>query len=283
MSMIPHLEMHYGTFLPKGGMHAITESLYTLALKYGIHFELNSPVKKILEKNGNAYGVRLDDKEVYGDIIVSNMDIFATYQNLMDDMPAPQRILEQERSSSALIFYWGLDKKFPRLDLHNIFFSANYQKEFTAIFDRHDLSEDPTVYINITSKHEKGDAPPEGENWFVMVNAPGNIGQNWNEIIPLVRKNVIDKIGRMLNTDIENHIVTEEILDPVGIEQRTRSHRGSLYGASSNNKFAAFLRHPNFSSKIKNLYFCGGSVHPGGGIPLCLLSAKIVSDLIPEA
>jgi diapolycopene oxygenase len=66
------------------------------------------------------------------------------------------------------------------------------------------------------------------------------------------------------------------------IEEQTSSHLGALYGSSSNNPMAAFLRHPNFSSKIKNLYFCGGSVHPGGGIPLCLLSAKIATDLIPE-
>jgi len=71
-------------------------------------------------------------------------------------------------------------------------------------------------------------------------------------------------------------------LDPRTIESKTKSHRGSLYGASSNSKFAAFLRHPNFTSKIKGLYFCGGSVHPGGGIPLSLLSAKIVSDLIDK-
>ncbi|WP_373018756.1 phytoene desaturase family protein, partial [Muriicola sp.] len=82
--------------------------------------------------------------------------------------------------------------------------------------------------------------------------------------------------------DIESRIVTEHILDPIGIENNTSSYRGALYGAASNSKFAAFLRHPNFSRRLENLYFCGGSVHPGGGIPLCLLSARIVSDLVPQ-
>ena len=81
---------------------------------------------------------------------------------------------------------------------------------------------------------------------------------------------------------MESLIETESVLDPITIETKTSSHQGSLYGASSNSKFSAFLRHPNFSSDIKNLYFCGGSVHPGGGIPLCMLSAKIVNDLIPS-
>ena len=80
----------------------------------------------------------------------------------------------------------------------------------------------------------------------------------------------------------QQYIKIEDVLDPYLIEQRTSSSGGSLYGNSSNNKYAAFLRHANESSKIKNMYFCGGSVHPGGGIPLGLLSAKIVSEMISE-
>ena len=113
-----------------------------------------------------------------------------------------------------------------------------------------------------------------------MVNAPGNTNQDWDEIIQRTRTNIIHKLSRQLGLDITSLIVTESILDPRSIESRTQSYQGSLYGAASNNQFAAFLRHPNFSNKIKNLYFCGGSVHPGGGIPLCLLSAKITSELI---
>ncbi|MEJ7682648.1 MAG: hypothetical protein WKG06_33285 [Segetibacter sp.] len=64
------------------------------------------------------------------------------------------------------------------------------------------------------------------------------------------------------------------------IEQQTSSFMGALYGTSSNSRFAAFLRHPNFSSTVKGLYFAGGTVHPGGGILLCLKSAKLVSELI---
>ena len=84
----------------------------------------------------------------------------------------------------------------------------------------------------------------------------------------------------MLKTDIKQYIEKEKIYTPINLENNTQSYLGSLYGSSSNNKMSAFLRHPNFSNDILNLYFCGGSVHPGGGIPLCLLSAKIVSNLI---
>jgi phytoene dehydrogenase-like protein len=83
-----------------------------------------------------------------------------------------------------------------------------------------------------------------------------------------------------LKTDIGPLIESEMIFDPRVIENRTSSAFGAIYGNSSNNKFAAFLRHANFSKDIKNLYFCGGSVHPGPSIPLCLLSAKITTGLI---
>ncbi len=87
----------------------------------------------------------------------------------------------------------------------------------------------------------------------------------------------------MLGVDLEPLIETEDTLTPAGIEFKTDSYMGSLYGTSSNSKWAAFLRHPNFNTGIKGLYFTGGSVHPGGGIPLCMKSAKIVSELIRES
>lgn len=282
MSMIPHLEMEYGTFFPHGGMHQISMSLYRLALDVGVQFHFNEKAQKITVQGQRATGVTTDLKNYISDCIVSNMDIFPTYKNLLKDQKAPEKTLAQERSSSALIFYWGIKKEFPELDLHNIFFSASYEQEFNAIFKERTLLDDPTVYINITSKENPSDAPSGHENWFVMINSPGNYGQDWEAIKQKAKKNIITKLNRILNINLEALITTEQILDPVGIESNTSSYRGALYGAASNNKFAAFLRHPNFSRSIKNLYFCGGSVHPGGGIPLCLLSAKIVADLVPN-
>lgn len=282
MSMIPHLEMHYGTFLPKGGMHEITKSLYRFAKQQGVDFRLNSPVSEIVHENGIAKGVKTENEVMTADVLVSNMDIFSTYKTLLKNLPHPNRILRQERSSSALIFYWGVQKQFPELDLHNILFSDEYEAEFDAIFKQKTLFNDPTIYINVTSKEEKTDAPEGCENWFVMINAPGNFGQDWETLKKQAKRHIIQKINRRLGIDLESLIIAEEVLDPIGIESKTSSHRGALYGAASNSQFAAFLRHPNFSKQLKNLYFCGGSVHPGGGIPLCLFSAKIVSDLVPN-
>jgi len=283
MSMIPHLEHGIGAGLPKGGMYAITESLVKLAKELGVAFHLGQQVDRILVEEKRATGIVVDGESISAELVVCNADVVPAYRNLLPDQKAPEKILAQERSSSALIFYWGVDRQFPELDLHNILFSKDYAAEFKAIFQNQTVGDDPTIYINITSKYEPGDAPKGMENWFVMVNVPCNQGQDWEALRMATRANVLRKIRDMLGVDLKPHIVTEDFLDPIRIESRTGSYRGALYGASSNDRMAAFFRHPNFSRRIKDLYFCGGSVHPGGGIPLCLLSAKIVSDLTGPA
>lgn len=282
MSMIPHLEHNVGTFYPKGGLHSVTQALYKLAQDEGVQFHFCRKAEKINVKNGRATGIRVQNKPLHYDVVVSNMDVMPTYRKLLSEQPAPEKTLRQPRSSSALIFYWGIKKEFPQLDLHNIFFSEDYREEFEQIFKDGKVYHDPTIYVNISSKRDKNDAPAGSENWFTMINVPGNTGQDWDTLIKEVRTNTLAKLQRILKVKVEDYIECEEILDPRLIEAKTQSYQGSLYGASSNNSMAAFLRHPNFSQKIKGLYFCGGSVHPGGGIPLCLLSAKITASLIQK-
>jgi phytoene desaturase len=282
LSLIPHLEQNTGTFYPKGGMISITNALYSLALSKAVQFHFNSPVDKILHRGGQVTGVMANGKTSSADVVVSNADIYFTYKNLLDNKNKATKVLSHERSSSAVIFYWGIKKEFSQLGLHNIFFSSDYKAEFDNIFQKKQISNDPTIYINITSKMENEMAPQGRENWFVMVNAPANTGQNWSLLKENLRAVILKKLTRMLGEEIAGFIETEHTLDPISIEEQTLSFMGSLYGSSSNTKLAAFLRHANFTSAIKRLYFCGGSVHPGGGIPLCLKSAKIVSDLIAE-
>jgi len=282
LNVIPHLEQHFGAYFPDGGMYSITSSLVKFAQDLGVQFHYGQPVEEIMIKGGKAEGVKVKGILHEADVVVSNMDVWFTYRKLLKNHPRlfPENILNQERSSSALIFYWGMKQKFPQLDLHNIFFSANYEAEFNAIWNEKTIYHDPTVYLNISSKFKADDAPEGCENWFTMINVPANTGQDWDELITEARKNIIQKLSAQLGQDISPLIVNESILDPRSIESKTSSYQGSLYGTSSNSQFAAFLRHANRSSKVGNLYFCGGSVHPGGGIPLALLSAKIVADWV---
>ncbi len=279
MSMIPHLEMMLGTYLPDGGMYDIAESLTSLAQKQGVRFHLSTKVESILISGRKAVGIRTT-KDHHADIVVSNLDIHSLYTQLLPQKYAPRKSLVQERSSSAFVFYWGINRLVPELGLHNILFSEDYKQEFQDLFYSSEPIDDPTVYINITSKHVASDAPCGMENWFVMINAPRHQGQDWHTLMPNIKKNIIQKIQSNLSINMADHIIAEKYWTPLQIQEQTASHQGSLYGSSSNSRFSAFLRHPNFSKKLEGLYFCGGSVHPGGGIPLCLHSAKIVSDLI---
>jgi phytoene dehydrogenase-like protein len=232
-------------------------------------------------ENDRVLGVQCQQQLFPSDLVVSDADIHLVYRHLLPQKYYPKKLLSQEKSSSAFVFYWGINRTFDHLGLHNIFFSENYREEFQHIFNGDSPGSDPTVYINITSKYCKEDAPEGGENWFVMINVPHHKAKTI-EYAPALRAAVVAKINRILKVDIEKHIVEEATLDPIGIEQQTSSFGGSLYGNSSNNRFSAFLRHANYSSKIKGLYFVGGSAHPGGGIPLCLLSAKIATNIILE-
>ncbi|MEQ9440760.1 MAG: 1-hydroxycarotenoid 3,4-desaturase CrtD [Cyclobacteriaceae bacterium] len=280
MNIIPHLEYNIGAYFPNEGMYSITQSLYQLAMRLGVTFHFQALVEKIQTTSQGVQGLQVGGETRSYDLIISNMDVVNTYRKLLPQIAPPSRLLNQPKSSSALIFYWGVRQTFPTLDLHNIFFSSDYQQEFEHIFQKKTIYHDPTVYINITAKYKPDDAPAGCENWFVMINVPNDDGQNWDQLINEARESILKKLNRLLQIDIRALTDCEEILDPRTIESRTSSSQGALYGNSSNNRYAAFLRHANFSRKIKGLYFCGGSVHPGGGIPLSLLSAKIAVDQI---
>ncbi|MFN8923305.1 MAG: 1-hydroxycarotenoid 3,4-desaturase CrtD [Sphingobacteriia bacterium] len=282
LNLIPHLEFNLGAYLPVGGMYAIAHALEGLARRQGVHFHYNQPVERITVEKQRATGLQVNGSLLAADQVVCNLDVFYAYHRLLPDQKPPERTLRQERSSSALIFYWGINRSFSELDVHNIFFSEDYAGEFSALFADRSLHADPTVYVHITSKQEPQDAPAGCENWFVMINAPSLAGQDWGKLIPRARQHILAKLERMLGQPVAARIVAEQVLGPEQIQANTGSYQGALYGTASNNRFAAFLRHPNFIHRIRNLYFCGGSVHPGGGVPLSLLSGKIVADLIAK-
>ena len=283
LNIIPHLEYHLGAYLPAQGMYHITQALVGLCERHGVTYYYNHTVEKILHQQGKVTGIIVNGESKNYELVVNDTDIYFFYHQLLPDVPKPHKILGQERSSSVLVFNWGMKKSFTRLGLHNIFFSTDYQQEFRALFSQKTIASDPTIYLYISSKHIPADAPVGCENWFTLVNAPADAGQNWDELIQQTRSHVLAKLGHILNENIDLLIKCETILNPKQIAADTGSYLGALYGNSSNSKWAAFLRHPNRLKRLKNLYFVGGSVHPGGGIPLCLSSAKIIDPWIQPA
>ncbi len=282
LSVIAHFEQNGGVFIPKDGIYSIVDSLYKLALRLGVKFQFGQRVEEILTENNKVTGIRTKHEIFKSSIIVSNADAFNTWKHLLSKHPIPKNIKTHERSSSMVVFYWGVKKKFPELCLHNMFMSENSEEEYRCIFEKKVLHPDPSVYVNITAKELPEDAPEGCENWFVMVSVPPIAGQDWDKLVEDCRRNILNKISKRLKTNIEELIDVEDCLEPRMIESRYNSALGSVYGFSSNSVWSAFMRQSNFSRTIKGLYFCGGSVHPGAGMPLCLLSAKITSGLIQE-
>jgi phytoene desaturase len=287
LNTIQHVEYSLGGYLCEGGVYRIVAFLYELCKNNGVQFCFNSQVKKINLIENKVTGInylvngQLINTE-YSDVVISNADVNNTYKNLLGDTTSsPAKRYEfLEPSLSAIVYFWGIKGNFPELETHNILFSKNYKKEFEEIFDLKKCPEDPTIYIYISSKFNKADAPEGFENWFVLVNAPYISGQDWKEELRNMRNKVINKINSILGIDLNNLIIEEGVLTPEKIESKTGSRLGSIYGISSNSKSAAFLRQQNKSKKYKGLYFCGGSAHPGGGIPLVMLSGKLAVEQI---
>ncbi|MCD8261034.1 MAG: FAD-dependent oxidoreductase [Bacteroides sp.] len=282
LNMIAHLENNIGACFPEQGMYSIVDALYRLALKLKVEFRLDTPVKKIKVEEKRVTGVVTNQRAEPLDCLVSAGDVRYTINHLLDNYPYKQIVNRMEPSSSALIFYWGINRTFPELELHNILFFSRLQKRIQTPVPEKILADDLTVYIFISSKIVKTDAPKGCENWFVMVNAPADYGQQWEEMVARASSQIVAIINERLSTDIATHIVTERIATPVDIKRNTLSMQGALYGSSSNSMFSTFLRHPNQAFGIPNLFFVGGTVHPGGGIPLCLASAKIVDEEIAK-
>lgn len=282
LNIISHVEYNLGSYGTNDGIRKLPHVLKDIAEKKGVRFFFNSPVEKILLHEKDILGIRVDGLELPYDKVISNADVTSTYKKLLknDHQQSTAKSNKLQPSLSGIVFYWGVQGKSSELDTHNILFSTNYEKEFDDIFSRRQVPDEPTVYIYISSKFNSDDAPPDCENWFVMINVPYDSGQDWIKETANAKETILRIIRKRLGLDIRNKIIFEQSLNPNDIERITGSDKGSIYGVSSNNRSAAFLRHPNKSSKINGLFFCGGSVHPGGGIPLVILSGKIASELV---
>ncbi len=277
-ALIPYVEFGLGAWSVRGGIYQIPKALTKLAEELGVEFKLNCEVEKILIENGKAVGVLQKNGETLrSDFVVSNADAIETYRNLLPK----KRYQKREPSCSGFVILLGTRKKFNQLSHHNIFFSDDYKAEFDAIFKHKIPAEKPTIYVCATSRTDATQAPEGCENLFILINAPyTNEKINW-QIEAKPYRNLIVKMLEKCGLDgLESSIEFEQIITPEDFETKYRANKGSIYGISSNGIFSAFMRVPNRATDVENLYFVGGVTHPGGGMPLVLLSGKMATELI---
>ena len=284
-SMVPAAELTDGSFFPGGGMFRIVEKLLTEAQSAGVHFHYNKPVVSIGVKGKRTEGVILEDgSEIKADIIVANADLPYVYRKLLPDRGKSKRLDRMKYSCSAICFHWGLDKVYPQLGHHSVFLSDGFRDGLNKIFIDKSVSEKPSFYVHAPGRTDLSAAPHDHDTLSIVVGA-GHVDkkkkQNWDELKKKTRRAVIERLNQLGLEDIEDHIKFEISFTPENWASACNISRGSVFGSLAHNVLQmGYFRPHNQHNRYKNLFFVGGSTHPGNGIPNVLLSAKLTAERI---
>ena len=276
-SSLPALEHAGGAYQPKGGMRAIIDSLYTYALRLGVSIHCESEAYPFI-RDGECRGIEHNGQKKRFEYVVTAGDIISVLDKV--DTKRAELLKKREHSASAYVLYLGVKQPKKEIYLHNILFSSDYERECHELWQERRVPDEPTIYINNTSYLEASHAPAGHQNWFVMINVPPKLDDT---ALEGVRDKILARISSVLGENVEEKIIAEATsLTPMRLYQQYNSYMGSIYGLASNSFRGAFLR-PKNKDIIPGLYHVGVTVHPGGGIPLALRSARIVSEQIGAA
>jgi phytoene desaturase len=286
--LLPFMELADGVYFPEGGMHKVAEKLLSAAEELGVKVLLDSPVTKIEVDGKQAKGVVLEDGSHHqADIIVSNADLPHVYNNLLPKNGKARRLKKLNYSCSAFVFHWGVDKVYPQLDQHNVFVSEKHKEACRQIFQENSFADEPSIYVHSPVRSDKSAAPEKQDSITAIVHT-GNIEEGQNKDLEALkikaRKAIFKRFEEEGLSDFEKHVKFEICYTPAHWESVFNLTKGGTFGSIGHNLLQmGFLRPANKHKKYKNLYFVGGSTQPGSGMPLALISAKLVSERIERA
>jgi phytoene desaturase len=285
-SLMQYTELADGLWYPRGGMYSIVEALSGIAKNLGVQFMFNAPVKSILVDGNRATGLALCDGQVLrADIILANADLGYVYDQLLPSNGNPRIIDRKEYGCSTVSFFWGLDKQYPQLGAHNLFFNGDYRKGFEAIFKDLAIAEEPNFYIHAPVRLDPSMAP-KGHDTLIAAVPVGRINgkspQDWEPVQDKLRAFMLQRLSQIGITDLEEHIKIEASVTPEDWQERYNLPFGSTHGLSHKLTQMAYfrphLKHPRYA----NLYFVGASTHPGTGIPTVMVSSRHVAARIQQ-
>ncbi len=284
MNLMSLIQFDYGLWYVKGGMYNLARGLDELLSDLGVKVHLNSEVGEINRTGKEVTGVTLKSGETLSaDYVVCNMEVIPAYKKLLSEPPQFMKKLEKYAPAcSGLVIHLGTDKIYDQLAHHNFFYSKNQNKHFDSVFKQGKLPEDPTIYLVAPTRTDPTKAPEGHDNIKILPHIPPIDPENphTHEDYMALKERVIDKLERMGLTDLRKHTVVEDVLTPVDIESMYNSNGGSIYGVVSDWKLNQAFKAPKQSSKYRNLFFTGGSVNPGGGMPMAILCGQKVSDRV---
>jgi phytoene desaturase len=281
-SLFTYSETVHGNFLPKGGMFTIIKALEKIAIKNGVKINYNSPVKKILTKDKSVTGIILKGgKTIHSNFVISNADLRFTYDKLLSDTKYLKKLEKKRYSCSAMVFHWGLNKRFDQLETNNLFFSSNYKKGFDQTLGSNTPPTDPHFYIQAPSRTDKSRAPKGGDTLTVMVpiNHLSRKFSDWDSYKKNLRKYIQKKLLDQ-GVDIKKHLKFETCYMPADWQNHLNLTKGAVYGLDHNIFQLGYLRPKRQHKKFKNLFFVGASTHPGSGLPTILLSAEFTTNAL---
>ncbi|WP_371785729.1 phytoene desaturase family protein [Streptosporangium subroseum] len=281
LGCIPAIEHGEGGWYVPGGLPRIADALAALLEKAGVEVALGAEVTDVLADDRRVLGVRLASGErERADVVVANTDAAALYGRLLPDRRRLRRIAGLGASSSVFLLLAGVDGRSEGLAHHSIVFSADYRREFADIFDRRRPPEDPTVYIGCSAVDDPSQAPPDAENWVMLVNVPARDPARWPMSPEAYRDLVLDRLATR-GHDLSGRLRFVDLFTPADLRERYGAWGGSIYGGAYSGRLAP-LRRPGNRGPRRGLYLVGGSVHPGGGLPLVAMGGRIVASLVQE-
>lgn len=281
LAVIPFIEYAFGGWHIKGGLYRLVEALVTLARELNVCLNTDTKIVRILHESKKVTGVAFaSGQKIEADVVVMNGDASMTRSLLGDKSDS---LDFASRSLSGLVFLLGVKRNLPQIAQHSIFFSADYRREFSQLFEERAFPDDPTVYVSAPSRVDRSLVSGAGETLFIMANAPANDDARWNDAdIERARDRVFSRLHKGGFPELESDTIVDDVWTPRRIAERYLMPGGAIYGLNSHGWRHAFLRPPNKDPRIGGLFQVGGSAHPGGGTPTVLLSAKITVDLIEK-
>lgn len=286
-SLLQYTELCDGVWFPMGGLYRVIESLVGIAEKNGVRFVYNAPVKRINVAGRRATGVTLEDGSMLAaDVVVANADLPYAYDQLLPDRAEADRLARLKYTCSAIMFYWGVDRICDQLGFHNIFLSGDYRASFERIFDDHTLPDRPSFYVHAPARVDPDAAPAGQDTLFVLVptgHLDAATAQDWAALVAQARSAVVDRLQGIGVTDLDRHLKFEICYTPRDWRDRYNLAKGAAFGLSHNFWQVGYLRPQNRHARYGNVYFVGSSTHPGSGLPMALLSARLTTERVLEA
>jgi phytoene desaturase len=284
-SLLQYTELAEGVWYPIGGMYAGIQALVKIAEGLGVKFIYNAPVKKMIEERGRIRSaITTDGREFTADIFVGNADLPYIYKELLPESAEAKKLDNKLYTCSTIMFYWGVDKPYPQIAHHNVFLGGDYKASFDQIFDEHTLPDVPSFYVHAPARTDPAAAPDGQETLYVLVpvgHLEARAEQDWDALIERARETVFTRLARELGADdLRDHIKFEIVYQPKVWQERFNLEKGAAFGLSHNFSQVGYLRPQNRHKKFKNLYFTGASTHPGTGLPIVLLSARLTTERI---